>query len=118
MHLRLIQLFILISLMTFLSACFLPATTTVHAYGRVLDSTNKRPIPDAHVSIKDFPDTTVLTTKDGTFDIPKRSKWIIILGDPPDMCPSGTIIVNAPGYETQTSEFPKYEYRSILLKRK
>ena len=118
MNLRSIQFFIVVCLMTIFSGCVLPVATTVHAYGRVLDSTNKRPISGAHVSIEGVPRATVLTAKDGTFDIPRQSKWTIILPIPIDRFPMGTIIINAPGYETQRSEVAQYELHPILLKRK
>ena len=118
MHLRSIQLFIVVCLMAILSGCVLPVATSVHAYGRVLDSANKRPISDARVSIEGVPNATVLTTKDGTFDIPRQSKWTIILPIPIDRFPMETIIINAPGYETQRSEVAQYEHHPILLKRK
>jgi|GEM_PF-6459969 len=117
MHLRFIQFFILVSLMTILSGCVFPVTKTVHAYGRVLDSTDKRPISDAHVSIEEFPDATVLTAKDGSFDIPEHSEWTIILPIPNDRIPITTIIVNAPGYETQSVHMQDNN-PPILLKRK
>jgi len=80
-----------------LSACAaLPPDVTPELRGVVVDQATHRPIADATVQIKEFPQSAVKSGGDGSFVIPALPKWHAAWA--PNTAPGYHIASEAPGY--------------------
>ena len=82
--------------------CAWRSDVTCATSGKVLDEATKRPVPDAKLYDKRYPEHLVTTSADGSFDFPRIMAWhhvaTIVRG--PDLTTNHFLIVEAPGYKS------------------
>ena len=96
----------------------LPFQETPNLTGFIFDSDSKNSIESAELYYKEYPNVRVKTVRGGKFSFPSITKWHVVVLLPGDRFYHNTLVVGAPGYETQTLPIEIYgdEEKLIYLK--
>jgi hypothetical protein len=96
---RAVQICAAVVMVSSLSGCVVPMPVTVAAKGRVVDAAANRPVEGAIVRVKDAPAARTATSKDGSFSLAARHRWIVVLAP---TCRNGPVrsilVIEKPGY--------------------
>ena len=112
-----IRLLALVFCVLLLGGCVTRLPVTTAATGHVYSSVSKEPLAKVQVSIKDSPKITTLSGKDGSFDLPSKKAWLILVA-PTDHFFNDSLVVEKEGYVTTVlalDRMPKVKDLRIYL---